>query len=164
MDGFARALVRAGLRQERVTEPGRHDGEAEDVLDAFAVFAILHELGHAAIDQLRLPVPGSGEDAADGFAAYALLAGGESGTVHGAARWLNWLEAHPVSISADAPRDYADGHALPGQRYERLRCLHEGRMRVAPEAIERKSRPDCQSEWLRLADAWQRLLRARSAP
>lgn len=164
MDGFARALVRAGLRRERGTEPGRHDDEAEDVLDGFTRFAILHELGHAAIDQLGLPVPGSSEDAADGFAAYALLARGESGTVRGAAQWLAWLETHPVSMSADRPRDYADGHALPGQRFERLRCLQEGRMRIPPDASARENRPDCESEWLRLSDAWQQLLRARSAP
>jgi hypothetical protein len=164
MDGFARAVVRAALRRERVAVPGFHDDERDDVLHGFAIFAILHELGHAAIDMFQLPVPGSGEDAADGFAAYVLLARGESGTIRGAAQWFAWLETHLVSTSADLPQDHADGHALPGQRHQRLRCLLDGRMRIPPVASESDDRPDCQGGWLRLSDAWQQLLPARSAP
>jgi len=162
MDGFARTLVKARLGRGRVApmEQVGRDDEAEDALDGFAVFATLHEFGHAAIDQLGLPVLRSAEGAADDFAAYALLARGEYGTVLAAAQWLAQLEAHLMSNAMDSSQGYADAHPVPGQRYERLRCLLEGRM--APDSNEATNRPACQSEWLRLAGAWQNLLRSRS--
>ena len=123
MDAFARTLAKARLGRGR-------DDEAEDALDGFAIFAILHEFGHAAIDQLGLPVLRSAEGAADDFAAYALLARGENGAVLAAARWLAQLEAHLMSNAIESSQDYADAHPVPGQRYERLRCLLEGRTRA----------------------------------
>jgi hypothetical protein len=147
MDGFARALVRAS------------GGDSKDALDRFAIFAILHEVGHAAIDQLRLPIAGNMEDAADGFAAYALLARGENGTVLAAAQWLAWLDMHLSSTSVDLSQDYAGDHPLPSQRYDRLRCLVEGKTRLPSATSESTNRPDCQREWLRLSADWQHLLR-----
>jgi hypothetical protein len=165
MDRFARALIRASLGPASVIRMGQGGGdhEAEDALDGFAIFAILHEVGHAAIDQLRLPVAGSSEDAADGFAAYTLLARGESGIVQGAAQWLAWLEPRLSATSVALSHDFADGHSLPGQRYERLRCLVEGRERVTPDSHESTNRPDCGREWRRLSEAWQRLLPAKDS-
>jgi hypothetical protein len=160
MDGFVRGVVEASIGPERVKRMKNvaRDLEAENAIEGFVLFGLLHEVGHAVIHQLRLPVLGNSEDAADGFAAFALLSSDERGTLFGAMQWLVWYEAQLIANSVDVSRDYADAHPFPGQRYERLRCLAEGRYGLTAERPESPNRPNCISEWERLSGSWRTFL------
>lgn len=78
------------------------------------IFVFLHELGHALIHQLDLPITGREEDAADEFAILVLLEIGEEGKVAATAAAL-WLYAagQQGGVSEMA---FWDEHSLNQQR------------------------------------------------
>lgn len=97
----------------------------EDAIIGSIVFSLLHEIGHAVIDQLEIPVLGRQEDAADMIAAHTLLklpAPLPRRMVSGAA-WMWGKEAR----SEEPDRgDLADVHSLSSQRFFNLLCLAYG--------------------------------------
>lgn len=89
------------------------------------VFIFLHEIGHAIFDLLHVPIFGHEEDAADQFAAYALLRGGPAFAkriLAGAA----WMYAHGAAARRPDESDFSDAHALDSQRYYNVLCLAYG--------------------------------------
>ena len=97
----------------------------KDAADGPAVFILLHESGHAVFDLLKIPILGREEDAADTFAAVALLRLGEGfalRTIRGAA----WAYAQEASSRPLEEGDFADAHSLDPQRYYNIVCLAYG--------------------------------------
>jgi phosphoserine phosphatase len=89
------------------------------------VFIFLHEIGHAIFDLLHVPIFGHEEDAADQFAAYALLRAGPEFAkriLAGAA----WMYAHGAAGRKPDESDFSDVHALDSQRYYNVLCLAYG--------------------------------------
>jgi len=89
------------------------------------VFIFLHEIGHAIFDLLHVPVFGHEEDAADQFAAYALLRAGPAFAkrmLAGAA----WMYARGAAARRPHESDFSDVHALDSQRYYNVLCLAYG--------------------------------------
>ena len=126
------------------------------MFDSFLTFAVLHEVGHALIHQFRLPVLGGREDAADGFATYALVSQRDEWTALGAAWWFVWLQTDlHTDTTGSTTLDYGDAHLLPGQRNAHIMCLVAGfhRDSTGPDG------PRCIQEWVQLADSWKRVLR-----
>jgi Putative metallopeptidase len=96
-----------------------------DAIDGPTVFIMLHETAHAVFDLLRVPVLGREEDAADYFAAIALLKMGKvtsSRMLVGAA----WGYVHEALADELDESDYADVHGLDSQRYFNILCLAYG--------------------------------------
>lgn len=86
-------------------------------------FVVLHELGHALVDMLELPITGLEETAVDEFAAVAML------ELLPDADPISVLEASDLfDVLAQAPEeaDFYDEHALDQQRFFHLRCLVYG--------------------------------------
>jgi hypothetical protein len=150
---------------------------AEDAarLTSFVVgnllFVLVHELGHAVISQLNLPVLGREEDAADSFATLSMLFVGTelSHTVlRETARGL-MMTADRDKSSEQLPAMY-DEHSLDTQRAFQIVCLMVGSDpkkfrdvaaigRMPPERQE-----TCSDDFGQAADSWETLLSGRRNP
>lgn len=126
-------------------------------------FILLHELGHALIHELDLPVVGREEDAADEFATLiSLQLLGSQGTQMAltSAQWFS-LMGQSQTVLQEVP--FWDEHSLDKQRFFKILCLIYGSNPTANEAIVKPLVPYTR---LRVAlerhskkvERWQRLL------
>jgi Putative metallopeptidase len=141
---------------------GRFEPDAIERAAAGAVsFVLLHELGHALIHVLDIPVLGREEDAADQISAYLLLNGPEMDAqfaVDGAL-WLfrdrttNYTRGH-----------FADTHSLNPQRRINLACWAFGKDPKEYESLvidgylPKERALHCEAEYSQLKSAIQRLM------
>jgi putative metallopeptidase DUF4344 len=91
------------------------------------LFAMLHELGHAATNQLKIPVLGRKEDAADIFAATRLIKLNNDftdGVLDAAARGWFMTDRRDTKTGDEVP--YYDEHGLDQQRAYQIVCLMVG--------------------------------------
>jgi hypothetical protein len=91
------------------------------------VFVGLHEMGHTMVDQLRLPLLGRSEDAADSFATLALLEEGSEFSVNvlvQAARGLFLMHSRDRALGESLV--FSDAHGLDRQRAFQIVCLMVG--------------------------------------
>jgi len=133
-------------------------------------FVMVHELGHAVISQLNLPVLGQEEDAADSFATLSMLFIGTelSHTVlRETARGL-WLTAQRDKSADQLPAMY-DEHGLDVQRAYQIVCLMVGsdpktfRDVAAIAKMPPERQETCGSDFEQAADSWGSLLDDRSS-
>ncbi len=125
-----------------------------------------HELGHALMDVLQLPVLGREEDAADTLSALLIhdIWDEESATqlVYDTARAYSWYDAE-ASAAGYEPA-LSDEHSLDLQRYYNLVCLYYGAnpdaraeaaqdLELPPERAER-----CPAEFAQVEASWGGLL------
>ena len=143
---------------------GRRFAEGERLEEAVASafsFIVLHEVGHALIDLLDLPVTGREEDAADQLAVWLLLAeaGGDRAVVEAA---FSFLLADGSQFEDGDPAAYE--HALNRQRYYNLVCWVYGSdprgqaALIEQAALPESRRRSCRAEYLRWHRSWSRLL------
>ena len=130
------------------------------------VFLLSHELGHALISELKLPVLGREEDAADMFATLAMLFVGTDLSrqvlldTAGSLR----LMAEQDKVSGRQPAYWGE-HGLDLQRAYQIVCLMVGsRLRtfraVATTAKMPEERQDsCKQDFERAAKSWSALLK-----
>ena len=97
----------------------------EDAIDGIVSFVLLHETGHAVFDLLKVPVLGREEDAADFFAALALLRMGQHTCMHHL-RGAAWAYRHEARARRPDLSDFSDFHSLDSQRYYNILCLAYG--------------------------------------
>lgn len=129
-------------------------------------FILLHELGHAMIDQLQLPITGREETAADEFAAVLLLQyldwgesrGGVESSLHYAGVYLaGGAGKHDVS-------EFADEHEIGEQRYFNLLCIVYGSDPsgfldlVTEQGLPRERADTCPAYTKRVMTSWYELL------
>jgi len=96
----------------------------QEVINA-TVFTFFHELGHALVDILELPITGKEEDVVDEFAAIMLLQSGDEGvkaTLAGVAQF---------SVDAEEETElealsFWDEHSLSSQRFYNIACFLYG--------------------------------------
>lgn len=92
-----------------------------------SLFVLYHEMGHLLIDQLRLPVLGREEDAADNISTWTLLnkrtEAAEKALVDAADGWLLTGVAYR---SGKYEEDFAAAHSLDKQRAYQIVCLMVG--------------------------------------
>jgi hypothetical protein len=91
------------------------------------LFVMLHELGHAATNQLKIPVLGRKEDAADMFAATRLIKFNNDftdGVLDAAARGWFMTDRRDTKNGDTVP--YYDEHGLDQQRAYQIVCLMIG--------------------------------------
>src|SRR5262245_15755078 len=123
------------------------------------LYVALHELGHALIDVLDLPVVGREEDAADQFAAlfFINVAERDLGLVMGVVMAAQFFRR------ADADQAvFWDNHSFGEARYYALLCLIYGGAPSARDAIGRVLPParaaQCPDEYRQVRRGWNRLL------
>jgi hypothetical protein len=127
-----------------------------------ALFVFFHEIGHALVDILKLPVTGKEEDAVDQLATVILIESGDEGeeaALDGATWFL--LRAEKTDI-----RDLAfwGEHSFDAQRFYNIACWVYGRDPKKHAALvsegdlpqERAAR--CTDEYQQMYSSWTKLL------
>ena len=142
---------------------GLPDDKAYAKMNDAVRFVFLHEIGHALIDQYKLPVAGNEEDAADRCSAYINLKElGEEGlrAVYAAADAF----AIESKQSEHSSRSLADEHLLREQRFYNSLCMIYGsnpekHSRIVDQGYLPKERAArCKGEYQRAVDSWINLL------
>lgn len=121
-----------------------------------SIFVFYHELGHALIDVLELPIVGKEEDAVDQFSAIILLNSEEKdlaeNTILNAATWFGIKPKIPAW----------DEHAPNDVRFYYLVCLVYGSDTEKYEALTKILPSDranrCPREYEKIANSWNKLL------
>ena len=142
-------------------ELGREEREATaEFVFGNALYALLHELGHALASEFRLALPARREEAVDSFAALALLSLGDDvpdGVLASAAQ--GWL------LAGEGDRDLAfhRRHRFDRQRAAHLVCVLAGsdakELRLPEEAPVHQR--NCSAEYRRAKALWDGLLNGR---
>ncbi len=137
-----------------------------DVRDASTnafVFIAVHELGHALIHVLDIPITGKEEDVADQLSVYMLINSFEDGAqfVLDSATWFG-VASEQYELEEG---DFADVHSLDVQRYYTLACWVYGAdpVRYGEAVLEGGLPPDraktCQDEYQMFSRSWDVLLK-----
>jgi hypothetical protein len=123
----------------------------------------LHESGHAVFDQLKVPVLGREEDAADLFSAYIMLQLGKED-----ARRLILGNVYQYKADVVNPQvpltKYADEHGIPAQRFFNVLCIAYGAdQKLFADVVEegylpKKRADDCDLEYEQTAFAFKKLI------
>ncbi|AKC87935.1 DUF4344 domain-containing metallopeptidase [Pseudoxanthomonas suwonensis] len=166
-----RALYERGQDQQRTL--GLGEGYPLRYVRASMRFMVLHEIGHALVDLLDLPVTGRQEDAVDQLATILMLrfaSGDETPeeVIDNMRLAANWLLSN--STGAYDLHAYADVHALGEQRYFNLQCMIFGTDpagfadMVAARDLTPERAAGCEREMRQVVRAWLRLLLPYLAP
>ena len=153
MEHFYKTFKSTGVTSERSYEK----------MFSAVQFVFLHEIGHALIDQYKLPVAGNEEDAADRCSAYINLKelGDEGVNAVFAAADAFAIESKQ---NAGQKRNMADEHLLQEQRFYNSLCMIYGSNpakhdNIVTEGYLPKERAvRCQTEYQRAVDSWIILL------
>ena len=135
------------------------DDDREQAVNDALLFTTLHEVGHALVQTLGIPIAGREEDAVDQLAALILVDGSDDGDVAA----INGVRGLPDDDAID-DNAFADEHALSSQRFYNVLCLVYGQ---DPDAYadwtkdgtlpgERAQR--CPTEYEQTRASWNRLL------
>lgn len=139
---------------------------AEEDLDAAVGatvdFVLMHELGHALVDQLDLPITGREEDAVDQLATVLSTEILEEDDIAYAGATLFEVWAADTTVFED--EDFFDEHALDDQRFYAITCLLYGSDTEAyrQDALDTGMTPErlslCPAEYRQARDSWFTLL------
>jgi hypothetical protein len=104
------------------------DDEQENYIRANTIFFIYHELGHALIDLMRLPVFGQEEDAADvlGVVLSETINDEADNEIIMLATADNFAYMAETAAQEGYELAFWDTHGLDQQRYYTILCLHYG--------------------------------------
>jgi len=133
-------------------------------------FVLYHEVGHALINLLDLPITGKEEDAVDQLATVVLINADDDASAEAA---LNG--AYTFLLQGQASEDandegeqpelaFWDEHSLDPQRFYNITCWVYGsdpqafEDLVKEEAIPQARAERCPGEWQQTSSAWTRLL------
>ncbi|HOU91095.1 MAG TPA: DUF4344 domain-containing metallopeptidase [Polyangiaceae bacterium] len=129
---------------------------ASDFVVGSTYFVLFHELGHALVDQLEIPVLGGEEVAVDQFSTLIMISGGVAemavlGTVYFAA-----------SDGGGVPA-YWDVHPMGEQRFYNTTCLVFGSdpasyAELVPDLLPEDRAVTCPTEYEDISSSWDALL------
>jgi Putative metallopeptidase len=152
---------------------GQTDDEIGQNFLGTAAFFFLHELGHALVHQLDLPITGKEEDAVDDIATLLILEADEDNQgakmLAAAAGQFGELAAKKEKLD-DLP--FWDEHSLDAQRMYHVICMIYGSNPkaypglVGDDLLPKQRAERCPSEFQQRQRSWQRLLKdnLKSAP
>lgn len=151
-----------GAIADEFSQGSGSDEELETATINTVLFVFFHELGHALIDILKLPVTGKEEDAVDQLASLILIESGDDGeeaALDGATWFL--LQAGKTGVDDLA---FWDEHSLDAQRFYNIACWVYGRnpkkyselvtagLLPEPRAVQ------CVDEYRKMSESWMKLL------
>lgn len=150
------------LFDEMFSELGLSEDELVDSIVGTTVFFLLHEIGHALVDILEIPITGREEDAVDDLAALILIEVEAQDDLLAAAEAFDLL-ATQVERSGQEPA-YWDEHSLSVQRAYTMACVVFGSDPQAyadlvdPELLPKARAQRCPGEYDQKSRAWDQLL------
>ena len=131
------------------------------------LFVGFHELGHALVGQLRLPVLGHAEAAADSFATMTLLEEGTEFSVNVLLQAVRgWLLMDRRARKLGDEPDFHDAHDLDRQRAFRIVCLMVGsdqkQLRELADRVRlpQDRRQSCRDDYENAKNSWNLVLEA----
>jgi hypothetical protein len=137
--------------------------ELEKTVIGAVFFAFLHEVGHALVHQLDLPVTGKEEDAVDQLAAVILLGAGRGTGLHMAIDGARAFLLH--SKQGFSGSNFWDEHSFEEQRYYSIMCLAYGadpKKRTGlvggKDGLPIERAKTCPAEYERVKKAWTTIL------
>jgi len=141
---------------------GQIDKKTADFVAANMIAIYYHELGHALIDILKLPIFGQEEDAADVLSAVLIndFFGEESAVRIAYATATGFLGERDIDAALREEVDYWDVHGPDLQRYYTFVCLFfganpDGRLDLARELRLPEGRMDtCEEEFEQANNSW----------
>ena len=142
---------------------GKPKAEALASARGFFVTVFFHEFGHALAGELKLPITGKGEDAADELAAIFLAAADGKKAVIAAAEYFHLKsKSRPQTM-------YWDEHSLDAQRAVGFVCLLYGTDRGYGKVLKLLGADDrrlakCTRDYEARRDAWNQLLAPHARP
>lgn len=148
---------------QKFEEEGYEGDELDEAVANAATFAFFHELGHALVDVLKLPVTGKEEDFVDQLATFIVADGTdeeETTAFDGATAFLL------MAKDTDRKRKIAfwNQHSLGEERFNNIICSLYGDSpekyeSVVTEGLLTKQRASqCVAEWKKIESSWSRLL------
>lgn len=161
---LVREMARNFARDAREEDLGREVADA--ALVGATMFTMLHELGHALVHVLDLPITGKEEDVADQLASWLLISdadhAGADMAIDGALSFL-----HDAEVEAGEELATWDEHSLSEQRFYNIVCwVYGSNPEAFADLLESADGPlpddraeICPDEWQKLARAWPRLLK-----
>ena len=124
------------------------------------LFTALHEVGHALVDVLDIPIAGREEDAVDQLAAVMLVDGSDEGS-EAAVNGASGLATDEEELDE---LTFADDHALGSQRFFNVLCLVYGEDPqaysgwVSDGTLPGERAEGCEAEYEHVSRSWDRLL------
>jgi hypothetical protein len=160
LTGYVADVLREGRRPSAI--PAERFN-ADDLTIWGNTFILGHELGHALIHQLALPLTGLEEDAADGFALFSTLNGPDgTGPALGGATLFDELALRQGALTFE---DYASDHPVVQQRIYNFICYVVGsdpqRLRnslVVEGYLPEERAMMCPLAWAQLSYGWWTVL------
>jgi hypothetical protein len=152
IDAFYKTFEKDGLKGD----------ELDQSVDNAVTFAFYHELGHALVNVLDLPITGREEDAVDQLATYLVSDGTdaeETTALDGAIAFLLMAKN-----AKGPPTAFWDQHSMGEQRFYSIICSLYGDApdkykSVVTEGLLPKDRAaQCIPEWKKVERSWSRLL------
>jgi hypothetical protein len=132
-------------------------------------FIVAHEMGHALVHELQLPITGREEDAVDGFAAYLLADNPKFGPSTALSAAL-FFDAYRRLRGKLKEADFADEHSILEQRIYQFLCWVYGsnpaefRSLVGKGGLPKARAVRCGDEWTQLKRSWDTLLAPHVIP
>lgn len=124
-------------------------------------FVLLHEMGHALVDQLKIPITAKEEDSVDNLAALITTEFIPEGADI-ALDFADFFALTQKDPSLLEEVDFWDEHSLDIQRANQTVCLVFGsdpdKYGGLAEFIAEERAPRCPQEWEQVAGSWLRLL------
>jgi hypothetical protein len=139
--------------------------QREVAIAGFVMFVMMHELGHALVNELKLPVTGRQEDAVDQLATLVLLATEDDDRAVGALAGASYFAITGSEGVATGNLPFWDEHSLGPQRFYDTACLVYGsnperNAEVVTSGLLPPSRAErCAREYAQTNDAWRAMLR-----
>jgi hypothetical protein len=168
-DALAKFLPEV-VRDKGAPEVVARESFTADVLNVWAnQFILGHELGHALIHQLNLPLTGLEEDSADGFATFFTVNDKDTGpnAALGAAVLFDAMGQNKPNLTME---DFSSDHAVILQRVYNFLCAalgsdpHRLHSLVADGYIPESRAMLCGKEWTQLNYGWWTVLEPHLTP
>lgn len=147
-----------------IATPATTEEETGALVLGVGTFFLLHEIGHALVHVLELPITGREEDAVDNLATLILLTGGDEDEAAIFATLDNFaaLAQHTEQGQIELP--FWDEHSLNSQRLYDIACLVYGsdpqryKHMVGEEGLPEERAQGCVAQWQQKDQAWGVLL------
>jgi hypothetical protein len=160
---FPGTFLTLEVQQLRKELRGVKGVSAADAMVFANEFVLAHEIGHALVHDLELPITGREEDAVDGFAAYLLADNPKFGpaTALTAALFFDAMSSIRGKLHDE---DFADEHSILEQRVYQFLCWTYGsdpkefRSIVGKGGLPRARAARCPEEFNQVKTSWDRLL------
>lgn len=157
----------AFFKKQFATDDNDQEAAQQAMFDS-TVFVFHHELGHALVHLLELPITGKEEDAVDDLATLVLLhewEGGDESALSAANSFYMMGEDEEAREDENAIEKlpYYGEHSLGKQRYYQIACIvygsdPEAHADLVGDALPKERAARCQAEYQQKAKSWGTLL------